>query len=244
MNIRSLLILGLLLTAVLLVAALPPPPPLQAGTYTIFLPQVSKHHPLQELSGNLLPNPSFEEGWYHHNGAPELQIPEQWRFAYEEGDNPLDPAEWNDWVRPESRVLPSAFLPEHEHELFIWEGDQTVKIFKGWGSISFELVADVWLEPGMYLLEISFYPDLVTEYDNGQKVFAPDPYSGEFRFIVGDRHYPWWLPEFGAKNTLYRLFTIEESGWVAVGAGMRGRWAILNNGWFMDNWRLVRVGSG
>ena len=68
---------------------------------------------------NLLPNPSFENGWYHINGIPELQVPNQWTLDWVAGDNPLDPDPWNDFVRPESRVLNFDFLPPSEHDLFI-----------------------------------------------------------------------------------------------------------------------------
>lgn len=193
-------------------------------------------------SGNLLPNPSFEEGWYHIDGIPELQVPNQWQLAWEQGDNPLDedPAPW---VRPESRVLTPDFLPADEHEIFIWEGEQTVKIFKGTGAVSFRLTTNVWLEPGSYVLEVHVFPDLVDEYVGGEKVWAPDPLSGEVRLIAGDGGTEWMLPTFGRKNTYAHLFRVETAQEVRVGAAMRGRWAILNNGWFMDDWGLVRVGD-
>ena len=189
---------------------------------------------------NQLPNPSFEEGWYHPNGIPELQVPEGWQFAYEEGENPLDPAKWNRWVPPELRVLPSTFLPAHEHELFIWDGDQTVKVFKGSGSISFELTTAVTLTPGTYKLTINLFPDLYTGFSNGQKVWATHPYSGEVKLIAGNGTTDWLLPAFGEQNSFSTTFTITQTETVTVGAAMRGRWAIANNGWFMDDWSLYQ----
>lgn len=194
------------------------------------------------LGENLLPNPSFEEGWYHINGVPELQVPNRWQLDWEEGENPLD-FEPAPWVRPEIRVLPTDFLPEDEHELFIWDGVQTVKIFKGQGAISFRLTTSVHLEPGSYLLEIHVFPDLVDEYEGGEKVWAPDPLSGEVRLLAGDGDTDWMLPRFGQKNTFTHAFSVPAPGEYRVGAAMRGRWAILNNGWFMDDWSLVRIGD-
>lgn len=193
-------------------------------------------------SGNLLPNPSFEEGWYHINGIPELQVPNEWQLDWEMGDNPLD-FEPAPWVRPESRVLPEDFLPADEHDLFIWDGSHTVKIFKGQGAISFRLTTSVHLQPGSYLLEIYVFPDLVDEYEGGEKVWAPDPLSGEVRLLAGDSGTDWMLPTFGEKNTFTHAFHVDAPGERRVGAAMRGRWAILNNGWFMDDWRLVRIGD-
>jgi hypothetical protein len=191
-------------------------------------------------SGNLLPNGSFEEGWYHINGIPELQIANRWQLTWEEGPNPLDhdPAPW---VRPEARVLTPDFLPADEHDLFIWHGNQTVKIFKGTGAISFALTTRVHLDPGAYVLEINVFPDLVDEYAGGVKVWAPDPLSGEVLLITPDGGTGWILPQFGRKNTFAHLFHVDTAGQVEVGAAMRGRWAILNNGWFIDDWRLTRV---
>lgn len=191
---------------------------------------------------NLLPNPSFEEGWYHPGGIDELQIPNRWTFEWEEGTNHLDPDPWNGWVRPEVRVLSPEFLPPQEHATFIWDGKQTLKVFKGSGAISFRLKTTVYLEPGAYLFVIRVFPDLVDAYlDGGQKVWAPDYLSGEVAFIVDGDQQPWQFPRFGQKNEYQQLITIGEARLVELGGAMRGRWAITNNGWFLDDWALYPV---
>lgn len=203
---------------------------------TLYLPLIT----VPALGPNLLPNGSFEGSWYHPNGVPELQIPASWQFKYAEGANSLDPDPWNVWVRPEMRVLPSAFLPPAEHALFIWDGDQTVKVFKDSGAISFELTTAVFLQPGTYILVINVFPDLIVGYDNGQKIWAPDPLSGEVQLIAGSGTTGWMRPTFGQKNRFQTTFTVTQPQTVVVGAAMRGRWAILNNGWFMDDWGLYK----
>ncbi|MCB8976937.1 MAG: hypothetical protein H6657_05865 [Ardenticatenaceae bacterium] len=232
--------LMLLLGLMLVVAATAVPPyHTQAGTnQTLYLPLIT----VPPLGPNLLANGSFEGGWYHPNGTPELQIPEGWQFTFAEGTNTLDPDPWNVWVRPEVRVLPSAFLPPAEHDLFIWDGDQTVKVFKDSGAISFELTTAVFLQPGTYLLVINVFPDLIVGYDNGQKIWAPDPLSGEVKLIAGNGTTGWQLPTFGQKNRFQTTFTVTQPQTVVVGAAMRGRWAILNNGWFMDDWGVYVKG--
>lgn len=202
----------------------------------LYLPLIT----VPSLGPNLLPNPSFEQSWYHPNDIPELQIPEGWQFTHVEGENVLDPDPWNVWVRPEVRVLSSAFLPPEEHNLFIWDRDQTVKVFKGSGAIWFELTTAVTLEPGNYLLIINVFPDLVDRYENGQKIWAPDPLSGEVKLIAGNGTTGWMLPTFGEKNRFQTTFTIAQTQTVTVGAAMRGRWAIENNGWFIDDWGLYK----
>lgn len=209
----------------------------QAGSSNIvYLPLVT----VPSLGPNLLANPSFEQGWYHPGGVPELQIPEGWQFWNAVGGNQLDPDPWNEWVRPEVRVLSSAFLPPEEHDLFIWDGDQTVKVFKGSGAIWFELTKTVTLSPGTYVLIINVFPDLVDRYENGQKIWAPDPLSGEVKLIAGNGTTGWMLPTFGQKNRFQTTFTVSKTQTVTVGAAMRGRWAIENNGWFMDDWGLYK----
>jgi hypothetical protein len=189
-----------------------------------------------------LPNPSFEGGWYHPNGIPELQIPNEWVFEWEEGYNPLAPEPWNNYLRPEVRVLDRDFLPPNEHDLFIWDGDQTVKVFKGYGALSFRLKASTYLEPGRYQLEVSVFPDLVIGYtEGGQKIWATDPKSGEVRLTADGQSTGWIFPTFGQKNTVRHSFTVSQGKDVSITAAFRGRWAILNNGWFMDDWRLVRL---
>ncbi|WP_420628865.1 hypothetical protein [Candidatus Leptofilum sp.] len=235
---RSRRVIGLLFTFwVLVLSVYGRSQPTNAGEdERLYLPLVSR----PSLGPNLLPNSSFEQGWYHIDNVPELQIPEGWQFAYAEGDNALDPDPWNAWVRPEMRVLSSAFLPPEEHDLFIWDGNQTVKVFKGFGAIQFELTTAVSLQPGTYILVIHVFPDLVIGYENGQKIWAPDPLSGEVKLIAGNGTTGWLLPEFGQKNRFQTTFTISSPQTVTVGAAMRGRWAIENNGWFLDDWGLYK----
>jgi hypothetical protein len=58
---------------VVVVATAVPPHRTQAGTtHTLYLPLIT----VPSLGPNLLPNGSFEGGWSHPNGAPELQIPD------------------------------------------------------------------------------------------------------------------------------------------------------------------------
>ena len=189
---------------------------------------------------NLLPNPSFENGWYHPNGIRELQIPNQWTFEWDEGSNPLAPEPWNNWVRPEVRELSRNFLPPHEHDLFIWDGSYTLKVFKGYGAISYRMKTSVQLQPGRYQLEVSVFPDLVVDYTpNGEKIWAPDPKSGEVRITIDGRNGTWILPTIGQKNTIRHTFSVNQTKSTRITVAFRGRWAIRNNGWFIDDWRLV-----
>jgi hypothetical protein len=137
--------------------------------------------------------------------------------------------------------LPSSFLPSHEHDLFIFDGNQTVKVFKGNGAISYRLYQNVTIQPGTYRLEIGVFPDLVTGYSNGHKVWPADPSAGEVRFIVGSGGSGWITPAFGQKNVLSHTFTVNTNQTIRIGLAARGRYALANNGWFVDAWSLKRI---
>lgn len=167
-----------------------------------------------------------------------------WSLEWDIGYNPLDSDPWNRFVRPESRVLSTDFLPPHEHALFIWDGQQTVKIFKQTGAISFRLFTNVYLEPGSYLFEINVFPDMIAGYtSSGDKIWAPDPLSGELRIFAADTVGNWIFPPFGERNSFRHAFQVNTAGQVRVGVAFRGRWAIENNGWFMDNWSLRQLST-
>jgi hypothetical protein len=211
--------------------AAPEPPP---------LPTNSGPPPEPVLGVNLLPNGSFEEGHYNMWGIPELQLPVGWVFEWDESATGFGSEVWDVYQRPETRVLPAEFLPASEHALYIYDGAHTVKIFKGNGAISFKLFRDVYLEPGKYVLEIQVYPDLYMDFQNDMKIWADDPLTGQFRFIAPGAT-GWMGTTYGRKNVLTHTFIVEQAQQVRIGAAMRGNHAILNDGWFMDDWTLKRV---
>jgi hypothetical protein len=191
---------------------------------------------------NLLPNRSFEEGWYHPGGVSELQIPNEWIFQFDEGYNPLDPNPDNAFVRPEVVHRSRNELPRDEWDRFIWDGEYTLKIFKGYGALSYRLLTTKYLEPGRYQLEVSVFPDLIVGYTpEGQKIWAPDPRSGEVNLSADGHSSGWVFPTFGQKNTIRHTFDVSQAKVVNITVAIRGRWAILNNGWFVDDWYLTRL---
>jgi hypothetical protein len=213
------------------------PPPADTPPPAVALPPPPSN---LVLGPNILPNGSFEEGDYLQNGIPELQLPVGWSFEYDVGPTGFGDEVWDVYVRPEIRVLSDEFLPPQEHALYIYNGRYTVKAFKGYGAISFRLFREVYLEPGRYQLEINLFPDLVMEWQGTRKIWADDPESGEVRFIAPGAG-GWMRPTFGRKNSYQHQFVIEEAQTVRIGAAIRGNHAIVNNGWFLDDWSLRRV---
>ncbi len=193
------------------------------------------------LGVNLLPNPSFEEGHWNQDGIPELQLPNGWRLEYEQGATGFGSESWDVYVRPETRVLSIAFLPPEEHGLFIFDGSNTVKIFKGTGALSTRLLTDIELQPGTYVLEGNFYSDVFESYSNKQKNAPANPQAGEAALYAGTTGTGWIGNNYLNRNKLTHTFTIDTAQKVPVGIGFRGRYAIANNGWFVDNLSLRRV---
>ncbi len=207
----------------------PPPPP-------------SPTAPAEPVLGaNLIPNGSFEEGSYTQSGIVELQVPNKWRVEWDEGPTGVGNADWDVYVRPEVVVISTANLPPEEHDLYIYNGQHAVKIFKGLGAVSVRLLTDVTLEPGTYIIESKMFADIVERWDDGVKVWAQDPYSAEFRFLVGDGGTFWTPQRFGQINVNNFTFTIDQLQTITIGFAMRGRYAISNNGWFVDDLSLRKI---
>lgn len=207
-----------------------PPPPAQPTTSS---------DPV--LGPNLIPNGSFEEGHYNQDGVAELQVPVKWRVAWDEGPTGIGEAAWDVYVRPEVVVISTANLPPEEHSLYIFNGQHTVKIFKGQGAVSVRLMTDVTLEPGTYIVESKMFADIVERWENGVKVWAQDPYAAEFRFLVGDGGTFWQPQRFGQINVNNYTFEVNETKTITIALAMRGRYAIANNGWFIDDLSLRRI---
>jgi len=190
----------------------------------------------------LLNNGSFEGGWYNLNGAPEFQLPNGWNLEFDSGPTGFGGEAWDIWFPPEIRVLPYYQLPENERGLFIRDGEYTIKAFKGNGPISLRLVQDIALQPGTYIFTVYVFPDLVASYEGG-KQFAGDPFAGEVRFISPSGGTGWLTfgAGFGTWGVFEHTFTIDTAQTVRVGVGMRGRYGLASNGFFLDDWSLQRV---
>ncbi|PID84655.1 MAG: hypothetical protein CSB13_12030 [Chloroflexi bacterium] len=188
------------------------------------------------VGANILPNGSFEEGWYYFQGVSEWQLPNGWSLSVNEGTNPYGSG--GRYFRPEIRLLTLAHLPPNEQGLFVFDGAKTIKAFKGDAPTHFTLYRDVTLQPGTYRLSISFFPDSVWGYDGQNKVYNGDPLSAEARIIVGDGGTGWQGTHIGNRNTISHDFTINTAQTVRLGGAFRNRFAQSNNGWFIDNWVL------
>lgn len=192
---------------------------------------------------NLFRNGDFEGDWYFYL-YNELQVPESWLLATDEGPNTLEGGPGGNFNRPEVRVVGTNQLPEAEWPLFVFNGNKTVKAFKGGAPTAFSLFQDVFLQPGRYRMTLNFFPDIVADYNQGgARTFNTHPLAGEARIIHNDGG-TWFTPVIaGQKNTRVYDFTVSRTGTVRLGASFRNRFETANNGWFLDDWRLQRIGN-
>ena len=91
------------------------------------------------------------------------------------------------------------------------------------------------------LLEGNFYSDVFESYSNKQKNAPANPQAGEAALYAGATGTGWIGNNYLNRNKLTHTFTIDTAQKVSVGIGFRGRYAIANNGWFVDNLSLRRV---
>lgn len=186
--------------------------------------------------------------------VPELQVPNDWELWWREGYNELNPE--YPWLRPETRVMPADQLPPHERPLFVRDGNWTVKLFKGSGAMSWGLRTTMNLEPGKeYEFVARIYPDLVVSYNpDGSKVFAQDR-PGSVRLTIAGEVGEWeevvagdWL-EYRRTFTVNSTITQRARGLIGmssmtsvdISVEARCRWALSNNGWFIDEWELREI---
>ncbi len=110
--------------------------------------------------------------------------------------------------------------------------------------MGFRLYADLPLQPGTYGFRAGYFPDLVAGYDaGGQKVWAGEAAAGEIAFILTGGGSGWSTVTPGARSVLEQTFTIASPGTVRVGVAFRTRYPIANNGFFIDDWSLQRIGD-
>lgn len=195
--------------------------------------------PAVPVGANLLPNGSFEEGWYFFQGVSEWQLPNGWSMSVNEGSN--SSGSGGRFFRPEIRLLARADLPSDEANKFVFEGNNTIKAFKGDAPTNFSIFRDVALQPGSYRFSMSFFPDSVYGYNGSEKVYNGDPSSAETRIIVGGGGTDWTGSNVGNQNTVTYDFTLDTAQTIRLGGAFRNRFAQSNNGWFIDRWSLQKL---
>ncbi len=215
--------------------ATPTPAPTAAAT------AAASSAPPAPAASNLFTNGSFEGDWYYFQ-FNELQVPVGWQMAYNENANTLQPGSGGNFNRPEMRVVGQDQLPEEEWGWFIFDGYYALKVFKGDAPTTFSLFQDVYLQPGRYRMTLNFFPDIVASFDDG-RTFHSDPLAGEVRVIHNNGGTDWTTVTAGQRNSRVYEFTQTGAGGARLGLSFRNRFETANNGWFLDDWQLERIGN-
>ena len=185
---------------------------------------------------NLLPNPSFEGGHYNQEGIREFQLPVGWKIDFLEEPNEFG----TEYYKPETGVLSAERLPPEEVPLFVFDGDFTLKIFKGGLPMRATIYSEIVLAPGEYEVSADLFPDVVVRYNGGEKEYATDPMAGNVR-LIGAQNSDWLEVDYGQPNTVTHRFTVRQAQTVRVGIEFRTIYNYSNNGFFFDNMRLQVV---
>lgn len=199
--------------------------------------------PASATGQNLLPNPSFEDDWYFFNGINELQLPVGWFAFTDEGPNTLSDDPNDLFLRPEIRVITRSDLPAGESNQFVFNGNKTIKAFKGGGPTSFGIFTDVALPAGSYRFTVRYFPDTVLLYNGSEKVWNTDPQAAEVRIIYNEGGTAWSGTTVATRNTMTYDFKLNAPATVRLGAAFRNRFVNHNNSWFIDEWSLVKLGN-
>jgi LysM repeat protein len=216
--------------------------------------QWGQTYPIAAQAPNVLLNPSFEEGFFNHNNINELAIPKFWNWWNAPDTDARLPDQSTNWGRPETVVWNKNQAPDNEKTLFFRHGDFTFKVFGAWRPVWFKLNQQVNnLAVGeVYRLSIPVFPDLVEKYVNGQKVYvnSASVSAGEHRINIYQNGSLFKQTNFqgidivrvGQWNVLTVDF-IPTATTVTVELEVRARWALQNNGWFIDDLRMEKLGA-
>ena len=210
--------------------------------------------PLPE--NNLLPNPSFElhtEAARFTDGTfkNEINIPAGWGLLVDDNvENGISGGSGSPFVFPEMLVVTRDNMNEcignlDEPICSIFSGAYALKVFKGDAPIRFALFNQFFLEPGVYEFRVQFFADAVQFYDDqNQKVWAQSGAAEIHLCVEGGEyaHKDWESVEIGINNYRDVTFIVPKERNVIIYAKFRNIQDIKNNGWFLDNWSLKKVG--
>ncbi len=202
------------------------------------------------ISGNLLTNPGFEEGYYYQDGIPQIAAPNGWRYVWLD-NTPYEGTNGQDAYRPETVVWYIEDAPPHERPLFFRDGSYTVKVFRNWAPILAALTQDVsGLEVGRkYRISAPIYIDMVEDYDDSGKVAPEELWTAFVRLGAGPVGSTWlnnsqinYSPGWSAENVSPFFFSMPTFTWdfvatqpnmtIYIEVGVKQ--PLINGGFFID----------
>ena len=196
---------------------LPPPPPVPAP----------------------LKNTSFEDGWLDSDKYSTTQNPAYWTVEWNTGSEFPNPHSQYHYEMGECVHKSKAMLPPSERDVFVWDGDWTLKTFAGGRNFWVRLKQAPTLEAGSYLLTVPIWCDCYRSGTQG-KDYDVEPHQAEVRLkVAGVWVGDWSYLVAGRLNT--RTFEFQHPGGIAeIAIHARCNWPINNNLWW-DGLSLDRL---
>lgn len=188
--------------------------------------------------GNLLVNPSFEDGWTDSGKYTTTQNPDGWMVEWNAGAVYRNPhSEWEYQVG-EAVHKSRAMLPVSERETFVWDGEWTFKVFAGNRAFWARLKQDLDLPAGRYRLTTPVWVDCYRW--EGGKDYDVEPYQCETLVKVNDRHIGDWRYLVAGRRNSPAVEFDHTGGGLKLAVHLRCNWPISNNLW-LDGWNLQAV---
>ncbi len=216
----------------------PPPAPAPAPT------------PTPGQAANLLPNPSFEEGWADSEKWPSTtQDPNGWGAVWNTGggyDNTVA-TEGFPYLVGEAIHKGRQHIPASEHADFFDDGDWTYKVFASYRAFWFRLKTRPALElpAGRYRLSQRVFVDTYRwdKAANRKDYASLEPNHTQFMVKVGGRVVRDWTSlEAGKVNQRQTEFD-HAGGPVEIVLHYRCNWPIDSNNLWLDGGELTAVAA-
>jgi hypothetical protein len=202
------------------------------------------------ISGNLLINPGFEEGYYYQDNIPQIAAPNGWRYVWLD-NQPFAGTNGQPAYRPETVVWNIEDAPPHERTVLFRDGSYTVKVFRNWAPILTALTQDVTgLEVGRkYRISAPIFIDMIEDYEDGQKVPPDELWTAFIRLGAGPTGANWlddsqvaYSPHWSAENVNPFFLSMPTFTWdfVATQPNMTifiefgVKQPLVNGGFFID----------
>ncbi len=196
---------------------------------------------------NVLINASFEDGMaYFNDDTRELAVPAGWVFAYMDETTPREQRQTAPWSRPITALINSHAVTMADRTRIFAGGTYCWKVSGTGSPVWVRLFQSVLgVTPGQkYRFTVNILPDLIAR-SHPQVAYASDPLSGEVRLTAtsgGQTFDTGWKTGREVPVARYTALTLDftaPANRVEVAVEVRGRWALPEGAWYVDELSLT-----
>lgn len=198
---------------------------------------------------NILVNASFEDGMaYFNDDTRELAVPAGWVFAFMDETTSLEQRQTAPWGRPITALINNNAVPTADRPRIFAGGIYCWKVSGTRSPVWVRLFQSVvGVTPGQkYRFTVNLLPDLIVR-THPQVAYASEPLSGEVRLAAasgGQTFDTGWKTGREVPFGRYTALTLDitaPGNRVEVAVEVRGRWALPEGAWYMDELSLTGV---